>query len=199
MIEIIRADSQFMRRRFYAFSHRLYRGNPLWQEPALWGGKKVLSPLHNPMMREPHQLLMAMEAGKPLARVAVGRGYFTLFDAYPHPEAVQRLFRAAAQCQHRWGCSEMVGPIAPCPLEIGGGVLVEGFSEPAPLFDAQNAPYYGQCLEQCGFEKQSDELVYRVSSAQFDREKFRKTAEWACGRVGLRIENGVEKQPRRLA
>ena len=61
MIKIIYAASWLARRRFYWFSHSLYRNNPNWREPAVWGGMGVITPERNELMRMPHALLMAVE------------------------------------------------------------------------------------------------------------------------------------------
>ena len=204
MIKVIYAASWLAERRFCSFSHRLYAGNARWNEPDVWQGRKVLSPKHNELMRLPHILLMAVEDGKILARMLTGiaagdQGYFALFDAEPNGEAVRVLMEAAEAWQRARGSRRLVGPIAPTMADIGGGVLHDGFEEPAAFCDAYHAEYYAGLLEQCGFEPCSEWLAYRIELSSFDRTRYRRAADWAKRRFGYEVEQGLSRGPRALA
>lgn len=203
MIEIVRADSLLAGRRFYSFSHELYRDEANWAEPKVWGGRRVLDAGRNELMRTPHVLLMAMENGKPLARVltgcAGGEGYFSMFDAHPCGEAVKRMMDEAAAWQRSMGSRSLFGPIAPTPVDLGGGILCEGFGEAAAYGDAYNAPYYGRLLEECGFAAAEEWLSYRAEADRFDRERYKKAAVRIGERFGLSVRRDLTQSPRELA
>lgn len=150
---------------------------------------------------------MAVENGKILARALTGiagstkqqQGYFTLFDAQPRMDAVQLLVEEMCAWQRRMGSRSIVGPIAPTPVDLGGGVLSEGFGE-AAFEDAFNMPYYDEYLQKCGFQVESEWLAYRINiEQQFDREKYRRTADKLKERFGYQIKKETVRNPRRFA
>ncbi len=203
MIKVVYAASWLARRRFYWFSHELYRKDPNWREPAAWGGFGVLSPARNEMMRLPHVLLMAAdEKNRIKARVLAGvngdKGFFAMFDARNHPEAVKRLIQEMLVWLRAHGAKTVEGPVAPVPVDLGGGVLAEGFDGPAAWNDAFNAPYYTQLLEEYEFEVMEEYLAYRVSPRWLDAEKYERAARKICGRFGLTVDLQAVSRPREL-
>jgi len=161
VIKAVYAASWLARRRFYSFSHDLYSKCAYWREPVVWGGRRVLSPSFNEMCRLPHALLMAADGKKILARAMIGiipasgKGFFAMFDAVENAAAVRCLTDEMTRWMRGQGVCEAVGPIAPVPLDLGGGVLCGGCDEAAPLSDAYNYPYYMRCRRECGFRGES--------------------------------------------
>ena len=156
----------------------------------------------NPLLRYPHAFLMAMSDGRPVARMLVGcvagRGYFSMFDAENNAKAVQLLMREATAWQKKQGVREMIGPIAPHPLDLGGGVLIEGFDERAAFCDAYNAPYYDKLLTDAGASLYEEQAVYRAELRCFDMEKYGRAAEWAKKRFGYQVVEKLADSPRAL-
>lgn len=203
MIEVKYAESYWARQRFYAFGQALCRSGAGSMTTQMLPERKALDPRRNELLWSPHALMMATEKGRILARVltgvVAGKGYFALFDAQPCEEAAERLMGAVVEWQRRNGAASLVGPIAPTPVDLGGGVLVEGFEEPAAFADRYNAPHYGAYLEQIGFEMDSEWLTYRMETARFDKGKYAKIAEWTKRRFGLSVRCDLTRQPRALA
>lgn len=205
MIKIVNAASWVSRRRFYSFSYELYREDDKWREPPVWNGRKVLSASDNRLLRHPHAFLMAIEdeSGKILARMLTGivgrRGYFSMFDAVPDVNAVRLLLDGAINWQRLHGAETLVGPVSPVEIDLGGGVLCEGFDEPAAMHDAYNAPYYDELLEKCGCEVCSEMLVYRIELKRFDGDRYRRVSEWAKERFGYEVRHELACRPRKLA
>lgn len=202
MIKIVYAASWLARRRFYSFSHALYRECCEWSEPGVWGGREVISLRGNPLLKYPHAFLVAMEEGRIMARMLVGcvdgRGYFSMFDAEENAEAVRLLMTEAAAWQKRRGVRQMIGPIAPHPLDLGGGVLIEGFEGPAAFGDAYNAPYYDKLLIRAGAIPYQEQAAYHVNKRWFDEEKYRRVSEWAKKRFGYEVRDRMTDSPRVL-
>lgn len=184
------------------FPHQLYRKTKQWHEPTIWGGKKVLSPAHNEMCRLPHAKLMAAENGNIASRVMVlanpmeKMGYFTLFDTVQNEEAVRCLMREALSWWKKQGVQKVIGPIAPTPVDLGGGILCEGFDEAPAFQDGWNFPYYAEYLEACGFVTESEWLAYRMNRNRFNREKYRRAAEWVSKRFDCTVRNDLLRTPR---
>lgn len=202
MIKIAYAASWLAGRRFYSFSHTLYKDDHRWQEPVVWRGRKVLSARYNPLMGHPHALLMAVEGRRVFARALVGavgeRGYFSMFDAENHEEATARLMDEAAAWMRRNGVSVCVGPTPPQLLDLGGSVLVEGFDEPPAFCDTYNASYYDALLTGCGLKQHEDFLTYRVGREFFNDQKYAKVAGWAADRFGYEVRENLAEQPEKL-
>lgn len=201
MIEVREARTWLDKQRFYAFSHRLYKETVQWREPVVWSGRRVLSPAGNEVMSLPHALLAAHENGRMQARAMVGysgsEGFFTLFDACDNRQAIGILMDTAVEWLRARGIKRLFGPIAPTPVDLGGGVLCEGFGEAAALMDAYNAPYYGKHLEAYGFRKEVEWQGWRLSAERFRRDRYKNTAEWVKKRFRLSV--CVGESPRRLA
>ncbi len=211
MIKVIHAASWFARRHFYSFSHWLYRNDMNWRESEIWGGRGLLSPRRNELLRGEHTLLMVVKGGRVLARVLTGtaphtdgdgrrEGYFALLDMAPDREALRALTDEMRAWHGARGTYRIIGPIAPTPADLGGGVLCEGFAVPAAFGDCFNAPYYDEYLQNCGFRVESEWLAYHVDIGnRFDCGKYRKASEKLCLRFGYRTETQTAAHPRKFS
>lgn len=204
MIEIKDVTHSWIgKRRFYRFSHDLYRNDRRWREPTVWGGMKMLSSKGNRLLAIPHAMFIAVENGKALARVLTGVqgkiGYFSLFDAYPREDAVRALFQKVVEWQKKMGACFLEGPIAPIEADLGGGVLKEGFEEPAALDDAYNAPYYGKYLENFGFIQLTEWLGYRINADDFPLKRYAETSCRVQKRFNAAVVRNVLCRPREMA
>lgn len=202
MIKVVYAASWFARRRFYAFGERLYANDPKWAQPALWSGRTLFSSESNALLKHPHVFLMAVENGCALARIMAGtvngKGYFAMFDAQNRPDAVRMLVREMREWQKMNGSGNVIGPIAPTEVDIGGGVLTSGFNEAAAYGDAYNAPYYCDLLEMAGLTESDECLVYRVNLCDYEGERYRRGSDWASERYGYEVRTDLVKRPREL-
>ena len=163
----------------------------------------MLSKRRNSLLRLPHALLMAVEDGKVVARVLTGAagktGYFALFDAENNRQAVKILMDEMLVWQKRQKADRLIGPIAPGEADFGGGVLVDGFDEPAAPDDIYNMPYYKELLKENGLEPFEERLVYRVLLKNVEREKYGRISTWAKNRFRYSVRNDLAKRPRELA
>jgi GNAT superfamily N-acetyltransferase len=67
--------------------------------------------------------------------------------------------------------------------------LCDGFKNKGAFADCFNAEYYDEYLQSCGFEIESEWLAYRIDIMErFDREKYRRAAEWLCARFGYTVD-----------
>jgi len=147
--------------------------------------------------RGPHMFLLAMEEGRPLARLFVGaargarEGYFSLFDCYDAPDAVRALMAEGEAFLRSRGVRSMVGPVPPGPCDYGKGILIEGDADHAPLLEARNPPWYARHLEACGFDPVEAYLSYRVTLSPAVAGRYTALGDWAKRRFGLRVERGA--------
>ncbi len=185
-------------RRFIEFPFLLYRRSPLWVPPFVSDVRVQLDPRRHPFYEHSEAaFFLALEGKEVVGRVAVldnarynayhGRrtAFFYHFDAVNDRAVSRALFDAAFDWARGRGLDLMWGPKGFIHVD-GQGVLVEGFEHRPALGVPYNYPYYGELLEDAGFEKQLDFI-----SAYLDRQiglpaRFLEVAEKVRQRRGFR-------------
>ena len=155
---------------------QIYRDDPNWIPP-LRDNQRALVGYRSPIFRwqGPHpfyrnadvQTFLAQRDGEPCGRIAAivnhshngwykeRRGFFGFFETYNDPQIVQGLFDAAREWFARRDIRAIRGPTNPSQ-NYECGMLVKGFDS-APFFMmTYNPRYYGQLLENYGFQKAQD-------------------------------------------
>ncbi len=143
---------------FLEVPRRVYRGDPHYCPPPRGA---VEAGLGREEFRGAQRLFVALEAGRPVARVVARRspvltdgagrpyGLLGLYEALDRPAAVERLFAAALE----WlaGAGEVVGPMDGDTWH-GYRLNVGPYDEPPFLMEPYNPPYYPAQWEENGFE-----------------------------------------------
>ena len=80
------------------------------------------------------------------------------------------------------------------------GMLIEGFDKVAPFSCLYNYSYYGDLMEQLGFEKECDWLQYRMAADQQVPEKMQNIARRLMERYKLHVADfdRLKKDPENL-
>jgi hypothetical protein len=164
-------------RRYIEFPFHLYRESKLWVPPFVNDVRAQLDPNHHPFYEHSEAaFFLALEGDEVVGRIAVldnaryneykgeRTAFFYHFDVV-HDRAVSRALFDAAFDWARGRCLDLMwGPKGFTALD-GRGLLVEGFEHRPAMGIAYNYPYYGELVEDAGFEKQLDFL-----SAYIDRQ-----------------------------
>jgi GNAT superfamily N-acetyltransferase len=87
-------------------------------------------------------------------------GFFGFFECGLDPDVANALLSVATEWVRARGHDTLRGP-ASFSTNDECGVLVDGFDSPPTLMMPHNPPYYPTLLEQAGFVKAKDLLVYR--------------------------------------
>jgi GNAT superfamily N-acetyltransferase len=87
-------------------------------------------------------------------------GFFGFFESVDDPEVARALFDAAGEWLRSHGFDTMRGP-ASFSVNDECGLLVDGFETPPTLMMPYNPRYYVRLVEQSGFAKAKDLLVYQ--------------------------------------
>ncbi|MGD1995702.1 MAG: hypothetical protein PVH62_02905, partial [Anaerolineae bacterium] len=111
--------------------------------------------------------------------------FFYHFDAVNDPSVSRALFDAAFEWARRRGLKRMWGPKGFAPGD-GQGLLVEGFEHRPALGIPYNYAYYGELLENAGFEKELDFVSCYMDREISLPERFLRVAERVKRRRGFR-------------
>jgi hypothetical protein len=185
-------------RRYIEFPFRLYRESSLWVPPFVNEVRTQLDPRRHPFYQHSEAaFFFALEGDEVVGRIAVldnaryneyhrkRTAFFYHFDTVDDRTVSRALFDAAFDWARGRGLDLMWGPKGFMAAD-GQGLLVEGFEHRPALGIAYNYPYYGELLEDAGFEKQLDFI-----SCYLDRQisipgRFLKVAEKVKRRRGFR-------------
>ena len=185
-------------RRYVEFPFRLYRESTLWVPPFVDEVRTQLDPQRHPFYQHSEAaFFLALEGDEVVGRIAVldnarynrnreeQTAFFYHFDVVNDRTVSRALFDAAFDWAGGRGLHLMWGPKGFLAAD-GQGLLVEGFEHRPALGIAYNHPYYGDLVEDAGFEKQLDFL-----SGYMDREmglpsRFLEVAEKVKRRRGFR-------------
>jgi len=186
-------------RRYVEFPFRLYRENALWVPPFVDEVRAQLDPDRHPFYEHSEAaFFLALEGDEVAGRIAVldnarynrykgeRTAFFYHFDVANDRAASRALFDAAFDWARGRGLDLMWGPKGFIAAD-GQGLLVEGFEHRPALGIPYNYSYYGELLEDAGFEKQLDFI-----SCYMDRQmailpsRFLEVAEKIKRRRGFR-------------
>jgi len=199
-VQVCRLDptNQHDVRRYVEFPFRLYRESPLWVPPFVNQIRAQLDPRRHPFYQHSEAaFFLALEGDEVVGRIAVldnarhnryhGKrtAFFYHFDVVNDRAVSRALFDAGFDWARGRGLDLMWGPKGFLAID-GQGLLVEGFEHRPALGIPYNYPYYGELLEDVGFEKQFDFI-----SAYMDRrislpKRFLEVAEKVKRRRGFR-------------
>lgn len=142
--------------------------------------------------------------GRTLARAVVGStrragvGYVRLLQAQRDQEAASLLTQAVRDVLRERGLRAAVGPLSGDLSGFGNGLRVWGFEGERTPLEADNPPWMGELMEACGWQSEAELLVYRVRRADFPEDFYRRAAERACMRWGLRAADAAGMSRRAL-
>jgi GNAT superfamily N-acetyltransferase len=186
-------------RRYIEFPFRLYRKSALWVPPFVNDIRAQLDPRRHPFYQHSEAaFFLALEGDEVVGRIAVldnarhneyhGKrtAFFYHFDAVNDRDISRALLDAAFDWARGRGLDLMWGPQGFLATD-GKGLLVEGFEHRPAMGIPYNYSYYGELLEDAGFEKQLDFI-----SCYVDRQmtvlpsRFLEVAEKVKRRRGFR-------------
>lgn len=157
---------------FIALPYRLHRADPLWSPALRRDMKALLSREKNPFFEHAEaEYFLARRDGRVAGRIAAIHnrlhneihgdrvGFFGFFECEDDPEAAGALFDAAGAWLRARGLDVMRGP-ASFSVNDEMGLLVRGFDTPATLMNPHNPPRYVKLLEDAGFVKAKDLIMF---------------------------------------
>jgi len=185
-------------RRYIEFPFRLYHESRLWVPPFVDEVRAQLDPRRHPFYQHSQAaFFLALEGDEVVGRIGVldnarynrYRGertaLFYHFEAVNDRTVSRALFDVAFDWARGRGLDLMWGPKGFMAAD-GQGLLVEGFEHRPALGIAYNYPYYGELVEDAGFEKQLDFVSCYLDRQMSIPSRFLEVAEKVKRRRGFR-------------
>jgi hypothetical protein len=185
-------------RRYVEFPFRLYHDCPQWVPPLVNEAYAQLDANRHPFYQHSQAaFFLALEGDEVVGRVAVldnarynqrtevPTAFFYHFDAVDDRAVSRVLFEAAFDWARDRDLERLWGPKGFIAVD-GQGVLVEGFEHRPALGIPYNYDYYGELLEDVGFEKQLDFISSYMNRETDIPSRFLEIAERVKQRRGFR-------------
>lgn len=160
---------------FIRIPWEIYKNDPNWVPPLIFERKEAFSSKHPYFKHTQWQTWIAWQDDKPVGRISAQvdelhlkqyddkTGFFGLIEAVDDPEIFKILFNAAESWLRERGMHQVVGPFN-LGINQEIGILVEGFDSPPYVMTPHSLPYYGQAIEQCGYQPAQDLVAYELNS-----------------------------------
>lgn len=174
---------------FLALPGLIYRDDPLWVPPLKILEKGDYREGNNAVLsRSENLMLLAEKAGRPAGRLIAyidprynsyhksRTGFFGNFESIEDRSVSDALFREMENWFRARGVRDILGPIN--PVAESWGFVLEGSSPPVFL-SPHNPLYYNGLMDNCGFRKAKDLLVYEADggSGYVIPERFTRFSE----------------------
>ncbi len=139
-------------------------------------------------------MLMAYRDNKPVGRIlgiipnlyndqhGENNARFAFMETYEDKEVFHQLISAIEQWARQKGKDYLLGPLG-FTDEDQQGFMIEGFDQPPIISANLNFPYMPQMLEQEGFTKKYDLVVYQVPVPEEIPENYERIYKWVTSRL----------------
>ncbi len=167
-IEVISVSSRRDRKRFFDFPWQHYRNDPNWVPPLRLNQLELLNYRKHPFyLTAEIQTFYALRDGRVVGRIAAiidrahntyydeRRGMFGFFESVNDSRVSEALFDSAIAWLRERGQTAIRGPANPSQ-NYEWGLLIEGFDQPPTFMMTYNPPYYGNLIDEYGFDKAQD-------------------------------------------
>ena len=153
----------------------IYKDDPNWVPPLITERKEAFSPKHPYFKHAQWQTWIAWRDGKPVGRISAQvdelhqkqyenkTGFFGLIEAVNDHQVFKALFNTAENWLRERGMRQVVGPFN-LGINQEIGILIEGFDSPPYVMTPHSLPYYGEAIEQCGYQPVQDLVAYELNS-----------------------------------
>ena len=193
-------------KRFVKVPFRLHRDHPQWVPPLILDRMQFLNREKNPWFEHGEaEYLIAERDGEPVGRITaqVDRGWdeaqggsdamFGFFETIDDAEVCGALLDAATEWAAARGRNRILGPMD-FTTNDEVGILIEGYERRPYILENWHPPYYRSLLEQHGFGKAMDLLMWELNLGTLkEGERFdpsiHAAAQKALREEGVTIRN----------
>ena len=197
-IEVTRVGTRREREAFLALPYELHRADLCWVPPLRRDVRALLSPRANAFFEHAQaDCFLARRAERVVGRIAAIHnrrhnevhgdrvGFFGFFECADDPQAGRVLLDAAALWARGRGLDALRGP-ASFSTNDECGLLVDGFDTPPTLMMPHNPPRYVTLVEDAGFRRIKNLLVYERQVGA-PPPRLRDAAHTLGRRYGVRV------------
>jgi hypothetical protein len=206
MIEIREVSSRADRRLFINLPARIHTDHANWVPPIYMDDRQYFNPSRNKSFKYCDTiLLMAWREGKLAGRIMgiINRRYnklhnenharFSFMECWNEPDVATTLLGAVEQWAREKDMKKLVGPLGFSDKDPQG-FLVEGFDAPMVIATNCNFPYMVDLVEENGFSKKVDLVVYKVDIPEEMPELYLKIYKRIMDKNNISIEEPTKKK-----
>lgn len=184
------------RRELRAFIHlpaKIHKDHHNWVPPIYMDEWEFFNPKKNKSFDSCDTILLLAKRGDEVVGRIMGiihRKYnevhgeqnarFAFFETWDDTEVAEELIGVVEAWARSKGMVRMVGPLAFSDKDPQG-LLIEGFDEPAVIASNCNFPYQVKLVENCGYGKEVDLVVYQIKVPEPIPEFYQKIYDRAIG------------------
>ena len=175
----------------------LYRQDPVWVPPLMLERRMQLSPSNPYFDHAKYCSWIAIRNGNPVGRISAqidelylerhqnATGFFGMLESEDNAPTFQILLETAEAWLRKRGMQRISGPFN---LSINQelGLLVDGFDTPPSVMMGHAPPYYGNRIEENGYDKEKDLLAYLIEAGFVNLDKIKSIADKTKSRVFTR-------------
>ena len=198
MIQIVPVKTKKEQKEFICFPLELYKNNPYFVPPLYADEKKMFKKdfVYNDTCE--FACFLAKDQGKTVGRIQAilslpsnkktgeKRVRFTRFDCIKNEEVARALFNAVENFAISRGMDTVCGPLGFSDLEREG-LLIEGFNELSTFEEQYNFEYYGEFIENLGYNKEVDWTESKIFAPKEGEAEMQKMADFVMKRYNLHI------------
>ncbi|MGD8668392.1 MAG: N-acetyltransferase [Desulfobacterales bacterium] len=175
MLKVKRVNNRREQRQFIHLPWSIYANDPVWVPPLLLERREHLSP-HNPYFAHAqYQSWIAYRNGSPVGRISAqidqlhlsrhqkDEGFFGMIEAEDDADTFAALLQTAESWLRDKGMRRLLGPYN-LSINQEPGLLVDGFDSPPCVMMGHAHPYYGDRIEQNGYQKAKDLFAYIIDA-----------------------------------
>jgi len=184
-IEVRQVNGKQLLKEFIRVPWSIYRDDPNWVPPLLMERKEALSSNHPYFKHAMWSAWVAYQDGRPVGRISAQidelhqqrygnkTGFFGLIEAPDEHEVFSALFSTAENWLRENGMRQVCGPFN---LSINQeiGILTEGFDSPPCVMTTHSRRYYGERIENCGYQPVQELLAYELDIHSYTTPSFRQ-------------------------
>ena len=186
-------------RRFIRLPWGIYREDPFWIPPLIGDMKKLLDTSRHPFFaHSTAEFFLAFRNGECVGRIAAilnnnhnnfhneRTAFFGFFESINNKAVASALLDQAARWACNKGMNELRGPMNYSTNETAG-ILIEGFDSNPCIMMPHNPCYYGELMENAGFEKAMDLYAWWLLTENGLSPKITRVGERVLKDEGIRV------------
>jgi len=197
-------------KQFIYLPEKIHRNHPGWVPPFYSDDKKTFDPGSNPAYAYCESMCaLAMQEDEPVGRIAgiINHRYnkewkrrdarFGYLECPGNREVAHALLNFVEEWASKKGMSAIVGPMG-FTEEDPEGYLIEGYEHPPNLATYYNFEYLPRLLEEEGYTKEVEYVVYTVVLARAISDFYRKAYQRVSRRQDFRLVEFSSKKEIKL-
>jgi hypothetical protein len=205
-VEIHEVLSLKQKRLFIHLPARIHKGHANWVPPIYMDERTYFNPQKNKSFSYADTiLLLAYKDARPAGRIMgiINNRYnesrresharFSFLECWDDIEVASALLQAVEEWAGKKGMVKLVGPLGFSDKDPQG-LLVEGFNEPIVIATNCNYPYLPKFVENNGFRKEVDLVVYKLDIPEQVPDIYQRIHDRVLSRNNLVIKEYKNKK-----